>query len=179
MIEYALNREIPPALQQYFSKSHTQLIQESTSNDATIPSRGTLFFLQPQASNARQDQEHELEIDNEAPGLFFLLDPKLYEVEKLDQVKPLGRPSGPLNKKKPTRKNKKSNSLCNETFRGLSMLINNSTNALTLFLILLIIKPKRLLVKNRKLKVHNLELKILWVSKIPTFFFFLQYLIEA
>ncbi len=48
-----------------------------------------------------------MEIDNEAPGLPFPLDLKLHGVEKPGQVKPRGRPSGSLNKKKPTRKEQK------------------------------------------------------------------------
>lgn len=48
-----------------------------------------------------------MEIDNETPGLPFPLDPRLHGVEEPDQVKPRGRPSGSLNKKKPTRKEQK------------------------------------------------------------------------
>ncbi len=43
VIEYAPNREIPPAIQQYLSESNAKPIQGGTSNDATIPSRGALF----------------------------------------------------------------------------------------------------------------------------------------
>ena len=104
MIEYAPNGEILPAIQQFLSEPHTQPIQGDTSNDATIQSSGAFSLPQTQASNARQDQEYELEIDNEASGLPFLLDPRLNRVEKPDQRKPCGRPSGSLNKKKSTRK---------------------------------------------------------------------------
>lgn len=79
-----------------------QPTKESTSDDATIPSKDAFSLLQPQASNSRQDQEHKLEIDNEAPGLSFLLNPRLYKVEELDQVKLHRRQSDSLNKKKPT-----------------------------------------------------------------------------
>ena len=88
VIEYASNGEIPPAIQKYLSEPHTQPIQRDKSNDATIPSRDALCLPQPQVSNARQDQENEFEIDNEAPGLPFPLDPRLTGVEERDQVKP-------------------------------------------------------------------------------------------
>ena len=75
VIEYASNGEILPAIQQYFSELHEQIIQRGKSNDANITSRGAVSILQLQTSNAGQDREHELEIDNKAPGLHFLLDP--------------------------------------------------------------------------------------------------------
>ncbi len=107
VIEYAHNGEILPAIQQYLSEPYAQPIQGRISNDATIPSTGALSLPQPQASNAQQDQEHKSEIDNKAPGLPISLDPRLHGVEESDQVKPRRRPSGSLNKTKPTRKEQK------------------------------------------------------------------------
>ncbi len=52
VIEYAPNREIPPAIQQYLLEPQLQSIQGGTSNDANIPSRGAFSLPQPQVPNA-------------------------------------------------------------------------------------------------------------------------------
>ncbi len=51
-MQYASNRKIPLTIQQHLLEPRAQPIQGGTSNDATIPSRGALSLLQPQASNS-------------------------------------------------------------------------------------------------------------------------------
>lgn len=49
-----------------------------------ILSKDTFSFLQLESSSFYQNQEYELEIDNEAPSLSFLLNIRLYKIEKPD-----------------------------------------------------------------------------------------------
>lgn len=107
VIEYSPNREILSTIQQHLVAIYTQPTKGDTSNDITIPSRSAPSTSQLQALNARQNQENELKINNEALDLLFLLDSRLCGVEKPDQVKPHRRSSSSLNKKKPIYKEKK------------------------------------------------------------------------
>lgn len=71
-------------IQQHLVAIYTQPTKGDTSNDITIPSRSAPSTSQLQALNARQNQENELKINNEALDLLFLLDSRLCGVEKPD-----------------------------------------------------------------------------------------------
>lgn len=61
-----------------------QLISKNILDNAIIPFENAFSFSQPKTSNFCQNQEYKLEIDYKTPHLSYLLDLKLYKIEKPD-----------------------------------------------------------------------------------------------